>query len=1719
MKIPMCKHYNNLNILNHSKVLILMVLALFGLQKADAQSFSNDWINNNQQYFKIEIPKEGIFRLDYLTFTTAIVQNGGSLSNLAPKKIQVFHLGEEIPIYVDGEADGSFDFDDFIEFYAKPLDGSFDTRMYEQGLKDQLHNFRSLYTDTGVYFVTYTLPSSADTGLRYKAYTNNSFTTPKYQYHVEEKVDYDNTQFHYGIPYALGATDMGFSEFNSGEGNRSASFGASAVAKNRFTHFSTQDYEPSGFSPFMHVVFLGANNIRTANPDHRVQISYGKSLLNLTQKLDTIFEGYNVISKRFNLSPSDIDTGVDIKIEPVLQAQFDLQNIKYSHSVLTYPSRFDLNNKSSKKFVLEPEFFNARHISWSNYRSGYNSPIVYGLDLQIRIEPQVLPTKDCRFMTPQSQSYDTFYLADENDVNLIGKIKYTPLNNFSSSIDQYNYLIVTHKSLKASATDYLTYRSNGYTPTIAYVDELYNSFSFGYKHPLAIKNYCDYLLEKSATFPPKFMLLWGKGVELQYLKFPALAKQDLVPVFGTPGSDNMYTSGLKGSTALEPALATGRVTILNDQQGRDYLQKVREHESAGNQFWRKQVMHLGGGGDANQAGRIINDLNRMKDLVENTQYAGKVTTFSRSSGALINPNIRKSTIDNINEGKNLITFIGHGSAAVFDLDVGQPRDYENVGKYPVCYFNGCSTGNPFSGDEGIPTEGLSYGLQMIRMPRRGAVAFIAQTSLAEERTVVAQTNVFYEEAFVKNYGKTIGELLQYMLRRTSANNGIRRIHCRQLLLQGDPAIKLYSPDKPEYQITDANVSLQPDIVSALADSFTLRIKVENLGSFVDSVKPVIRIRRIYPDQRTVREYFDTLPAIKYEHTLDFVIYSKDASTAGDNQFIININPLRQIQEYGNNYTNNIVNKNFNIANNGISLIYPERFGIVETDSVELTFQPLNLFIQNQQFAVEIDTSRKFDASQSSAFRRRVFNENSLAKWKIELKDYGKDSVAYYWRAYLIQGGPNGLPDERSFTHIKTHPPGWCQTDYIQIEQGTIKALERDSVGRKFDFTNLIKPIWIDMTYNPNKKGVKEGGFGSQDLNFGVGLRGYQGQIYTNHQQCPRQGLVVMLWDKNTLERFLLEDEAPRCYWGSVWEPHSPADQPQGINYQAYYVFDLGTAADQLKFVNFVNKLDAGTYVTGYSYQGMSAGVWTPAVRTAFNNLGCIKTDSISSSLAVYVFRGTKGGIKGTADEDYSIYDPAVPSTNYAAIKSELPGAGSKGFITSELIGPSDSWGTVYHWFDKQAGSDNAHIDIITRKKDGTDSIVMENLTTSPFSLSGLNAQQYPFIYLKATLEDEINNTSPELKEWRVTYKKVPEGTINPGNDFVFHNDTLDEGDSFRFELNFKNISRLDFKDSLPIDYKLYAKLSQEIIDSGRTWISKALLADSQYRFSYKHDTRGMRGIYQFEMVVNRNFEQVEQILTNNAAVLNFVVLKDRLNPLLDVTFDGRHIVNNEIVSPNPLILIVSKDENKLLLQTDTSTFSLMLKYPNATDFTEIPINTDLVNFIPASNQNNLAKLEFRPKDLPDGTYTLRVQSQDGSDNKAGTNFYEINFRVINEQTVTNFYPYPNPFSTSMRFVFTLTGNEVPQDVRISIMTLSGKVVRQITKDELGNMQIGNNISEFVWDGTDQFGDLLANGVYLYKVEVTDANGKEMKEATYDAADAANREKYFKHNIGKIYIMR
>jgi hypothetical protein len=212
-----------------------------------------------------------------------------------------------------------------------------------------------------------------------------------------------------------------------------------------------------------------------------------------------------------------------------------------------------------------------------------------------------------------------------------------------------------------------------------------------------------------------------------------------------------------------------------------------------------------------------------------------------------------------------------------------------------------------------------------------------------------------------------------------------------------------------------------------------------------------------------------------------------------------------------------------------------------------------------------------------------------------------------------------------------------------------------------------------------------------------------------------------------------------------------------------------------------------------------------------------------------------------------------------------------------------------------------------------------------------------------------------------------------------------------------------------------------------------------------------------------------------------------------------------------------KDENRFLALKDTALMQVQLRYPNGSLRT-MNFNGDTMRFIPANLAagENAASIELKPYLAEDGEYELILTGKDVSGNVAGNEMsYHSSFTVINKPMISELLNYPNPFTTSTAFVFTLTGSDIPQNMRIQILTITGKVVREITKNELGPIHIGRNITEFKWDGTDMYGQKLANGVYIYRV-LTNLNGKSLDKYK---ADGDNTSKYFNKGYGKMYLMR
>ena len=96
----------------------------------------------------------------------------------------------------------------------------------------------------------------------------------------------------------------------------------------------------------------------------------------------------------------------------------------------------------------------------------------------------------------------------------------------------------------------------------------------------------------------------------------------------------------------------------------------------------------------------------------------------------------------------------------------------------------------------------------------------------------------------------------------------------------------------------------------------------------------------------------------------------------------------------------------------------------------------------------------------------------------------------------------------------------------------------------------------------------------------------------------------------------------------------------------------------------------------------------------------------------------------------------------------------------------------------------------------------------------------------------------------------------------------------------------------------------------------------------------------------------------------------------------------------------------------------------------------------------------------------------------------------------------------------MTGPGAPASYGIEIRSLTGILVREISSTDMGPLVPGQHMTEYVWDGTDQNGNLLPAGLYLYRLVAHDEDGVEYERyVPYGQSDYENK------GWGKLIMVR
>jgi len=1454
-------------------------------------------------------------------------------------------------------------------------------------------------------------------------------------------------------PAALLIDQMSLSEYQASEGYMGNMY---AMGTTQSYSLSTPNaYNTNSFTPTLSFYVAGrsnANSTDLAGNNHHLSVSIGSSVLH-----DVKFKGYAFSNAIANLNYSLIGNNTTVNFSSVndLGAATDYQSVAYAR--ITYARGLDGASIGFLPFKVVSANSEAL-LSFTN--ANWNE--AYILD----------EVNQLRYLGSKSGTVTNFVVKNtpSNNLVLFNSTSYkTPiienisLNLIKASTNQAKLLIVTHKNLLDAANEYAAYKiSKGFNTTVVTTDNLYNQFYYGQHHPLAIKNFVRYLMN-GATTKPEYLLLLGKGYELPRIRL----EEDLVPTMGYPPSDTYLTSEIVDNT-MAPALATGRIPAKTNEEVRLYLNKLKQYDQQDNFIWRKNIINITGGANSSEDISFSAYLKNLSSIADKEYFGAKTINYYKSVTDPVTDNLMAKISANINDGVSILNFLGHGSTTTTAVSIGNPSFLNNSNKLLLYIINGCSTANAF-------VDG-SLGEDYIFQNNKGAIAWFGASSQGLASYLYNYTRLFYQNAFNTNYG---GSIAQNMARAARAfqhpSDTWNWAHLRQYVLLGDPTISLYSPSLPDYEIKNEDIGLQDQNVTVNSPKIKLFTIIKNIGKSTPNNIPV-QVARTLPNN-TVHQY----PIFSYEKVLntDTVVIELDNSlpnVAGNNKFTITVDPDNTIEELSK--VNNTAEFNYLIRSNGITLVSPAEYAITDETEITLKIQANDIFSKDQQYVFEIDTVKNFNSNWKKTSPN--INGNAFSSWKPST--LFENQKVYYWRAKQLNN-QNTDWQTSSFVYINNIPNGWNQSHYQQYDEITLKNIVLNNNSKQFEFTTTAFPVLLRTKGNNGPSNIER----RMRMSISVGAIAFHSADF--------EGFAIAAVDPIT--QFKLYN------YPSIYNFKN-----NGVNGTGQFLFNTNNTADIDALNEYLQNIPDGYYVMGFSGRNFNPKNLPQITQTLLASLNLSKITSVNNG-EPYAFWTQKGSNKKiTPLELTADYGSATPADQqFIDFSYDLHYPWDNGALTSEKIGPASSWSEAIFDFSTQS-SDNLTYNVIGIDHSGTET-TLKSITTPTIALTDIAADTYPFLKLNVNISDTQNKSVPNLKGWRVTYVPYADVAFNPDILNTFHSSSLNQGDSLKLAIGYTNLEK-QVSDSVVVKYKL-TKADRSVLN-GTIKTNKPLNYNETDKINFSLSTKDIPGANAIQLSLNSKDNKDKNEL-NNYAIYNFNVIRDEKEPIIDVFFDNKRIINGEIVSPNPKISISIADENNFLLLKDTTNVELYLKKEDEQAYKRIAFSDNKISVQNmGTTGNNKIDFLYTPNTLADGRYSLKLRGKDVSGNYNTSNDYLVNFEVINEQTITNFLPYPNPFTTSMKFVFQVTG-KVPDKIKVQIMTVTGKIVREVFKNELGPINIGNNISDFTWDGTDQFGDRLANGVYFYNVTIENNDKSDIKHRT-NSTDV-----FFKKNFGKIYLMR
>lgn len=223
---------------------------------------------------------------------------------------------------------------------------------------------------------------------------------------------------------------------------------------------------------------------------------------------------------------------------------------------------------------------------------------------------------------------------------------------------------------------------------------------------------------------------------------------------------------------------------------------------------------------------------------------------------------------------------------------------------------------------------------------------------------------------------------------------------------------------------------------------------------------------------------------------------------------------------------------------------------------------------------------------------------------------------------------------------------------------------------------------------------------------------------------------------------------------------------------------------------------------------------------------------------------------------------------------------------------------------------------------------------------------------------------------------------------------------------------------------------------------------------------------------------------------NFIVggtnqqyVPDSLGPKISIYFDNTSFRSGDVINSNPTLIVELNDSSGI----NSSANSIGHRLEAWIDGSSKAI--DLTEFYKGKiDSYQSGGAEYRLSNLSPGGHTIKVRAWDVHNNSASA---EAQFFVSAGEglSIHNVYNFPNPVKRSTTFTF--QHNQLAAiDVVIKIYTVAGRLIHSLERSAYND-----RFFTMDWNTRDHDGDLVGNGIYIYRVTAKTTDGKYSSEAT------------------------